>query len=297
MTEIHTPVLLAEVRDLLAPRAGARVFDGTVGAGGHAAALAPLLGPGGLYVGLDRDPEILAAARARLEPLGPLVRLRRGRFGDLAAIAAEEAPRGFDAILLDLGVSSLQLDRPERGFSFGAEGPLDMRMDPDDERTAAHLVNRLPEEELANLIFRFGEERLSRRIARAIVDERRRARIETTGALARVVERAVPRGYERGRIHPATRTFQALRIAVNGELDELERALDAAPGALAPGGRLAVIAFHSLEDRLVKNELRLAAKEGRLRLLTKKPLAAGEAEVRENRRARSAKLRVAEKPM
>jgi 16S rRNA (cytosine1402-N4)-methyltransferase len=294
--DVHVPVLLAEVRTLLAPREDARFFDGTVGAGGHAAVLAPLLGPRGLYVGIDRDPEILEVARARLASLGPVARLRRGRFGDVAAIAREDAPGGFDAILLDLGVSSLQLDRPARGFSFSAEGPLDMRMDPEDETTAAHLVNRLPEQELADLIYRLGEERLSRRIARAIVEERRRARIETTGALANIVARAVPRGYERGRIHPATRTFQALRIAVNRELDELERALDAAPDALRPGGRLVVISFHSLEDRLVKTKLREAAKAGRLALLVKKPLTASEEEVQSNRRARSAKLRAAERP-
>jgi 16S rRNA (cytosine1402-N4)-methyltransferase len=293
---VHRPVLVAEVKDLLALRPGARVLDGTVGAGGHAAVLAPLVAPDGLYVGVDRDPEILEVARAALAPLGPLVRLRRARFGDLAKIAREEAPRGFDAILLDVGVSSLQLDRPGRGFGFAAEGPLDMRMDPADETTAADLVNGLPEEELADLIFRYGEERLSRRIARAIVLERRRARIETTGALARIVAAAVPRGYERGRIHPATRTFQALRIAVNDELGELERALAAAPAALAPGGRIAVISFHSLEDRLVKNAFRDAAKAGRLAVLTRKPITAGEAEVRENRRARSAKLRAAERP-
>jgi 16S rRNA (cytosine1402-N4)-methyltransferase len=294
--EVHVPVLVAEVRDLLAPRPGARFLDGTVGAGGHAAALAPLLAPGGLYIGIDRDPDILEIARARLAPLGALVRLRAGRFGDLAEIAREEAPGGLDAIFLDVGVSSLQLDRPERGFSFAVEGPLDMRMDRAGGITAADLVNRLPEAELADLIYRYGEERLSRRIARAIVEERRRARIETTSHLARVVERAVPGRYEGGRIHPATRTFQALRIAVNGELSELERALAAAPGALAPGGRIAVISFHSLEDRIVKNAFRHAAKAGRLEVLTKKPLVATEDEVRGNRRARSAKLRAARRP-
>ncbi len=300
MAEVHVPVLVAEVRDLLAPRPGARIFDGTVGAGGHAAALAPLVGPEGLYVGVDRDPQILEVARERLAPIAARVplRLRRARFGDLAAIAREEAPGGFDAVLLDLGVSSLQLDRPERGFSFAAEGPLDMRMEPDrpDLPPAADLVNELPEAELAELIYRHGEERFARRIARAIVEARRRARIETTGDLARIVEAAVPRGYERGRIHPATRTFQALRIAVNDELGELGRALAALPGVLAPGGRAAVISFHSLEDRLVKNAFRDAARAGRLRILTKKPVRPSEAEVRANRRARPAKLRAAERP-
>ena len=293
---VHIPVLLAEVREALAARPGARILDGTVGAGGHAAAIAPMLAPGGLYVGVDRDPEILALAGARLAGLGPLVRLVRGTFDDLEALAKEHAPGGFDGILLDIGVSSLQLDRPERGFSFGADGPLDMRMDPDQLESAEHVVNRTPEEDLANIIYQFGEERLSRRIARAIVEARRRAPIRTTGELADLVTRTLPRGYEKGRIHPATRTFQALRIYVNDELGMLERAIAALPAALAPGGRAAVIAFHSLEDRIVKHALRDAAKAGTLEVLTKKPIEAGQPELQANRRSRSAKMRVARRP-
>jgi len=259
--------------------------------------LAPGLRPGGLYLGLDRDAHALAVARERLQDLGDVVRLRHGRFGDLeAALAAAGFPR-LDGLLLDIGVSSMQFDTPGRGFAFDRPGPLDMRMDPEEATdTAADLVNDLPERDLADLIFRLGEERLSRRIARAIAEERRRAPIRTTDRLADVVARAVPRSADTRRLHPATRTFQALRIAVNDELGELERALEAVPRVLAPGGRAAVISFHSLEDRLVKHAFREGAKAGRLAVVTKKPVVAGEDEVRANRRARSAKLRVAERP-
>jgi 16S rRNA (cytosine1402-N4)-methyltransferase len=203
----------------------------------------------------------------------------------------------LDGILLDLGVSSHQLDRPERGFGFAVEGPLDMRMDPVGQtETAADLVNRLPERELADLIFRLGEDRFSRRIARALVLERRRAPIVSTTRLAEVVRRAVPRTRDARRIHPATRTFQALRIAVNRELEALEAALAAAPDLLRrPGGRIAAISFHSLEDRLVKLAFREAERAGTLAVLTRKPVRASDAEVEANRRARSAKLRVAER--
>jgi 16S rRNA (cytosine1402-N4)-methyltransferase len=321
---LHVPVLVAEVLAALAPRPGARVLDGTLGAGGHAAAILARIAPGGLYVGVDRDAEVLEAARARLLSLGAevdgetapgappdapargaRVRIVHGTFDALASLALAHAPAdpsagraaGFDAVLLDVGVSSLQLDRPERGFGFAASGPLDMRMDPSSgEESAADLVRRLSEEDLANLIFEYGEERLSRRIARAICESRRRGRIETTGQLADIVAAAVPARYEGGRIHPSTRTFQALRIAVNDELGQLERALAALPAALAPGGRAAVISFHSLEDRIVKHALKDAAKSGLLHVLTKKPVEAGEDEVRANRRARSAKLRAAMRP-
>ncbi len=255
--------------------------------------LAPLVAPGGLYVGVDRDPEILSIAGSRLAALGPLCHLVRGTFDDLPALARDHAPAGFDAILLDLGVTSLQLDRPERGFGFLAPGPLDMRMDPDAPESAATLVATLREAELADLIYAYGEERMSRRIARAIVEARRRVPIRTTTDLADIVVAALPRSYERGRIHPATRTFQALRIAVNDEMGMLERALAALPRALAPGGRAAAISFHSLEDRQVKIAFREAQKAGFLDILTKKPIEAGPEEVARNRRARSAKLRAA----
>jgi len=305
MTEPHLPVLLAEVLAGLAPalRPGAVVFDGTIGAGGHAREILPRLLPGGRYVGADRDQAALALAEARVreggeEHAGALCLLHR-RFGDLAEIAREQAPDGFSAILLDVGVSSMQIDEGARGFSFrddAGRAPLDMRMDPSAGPTAADFLHDLTEEELANLIYRYGEERLSRRIAKAICRARKAGGLTTTGALADTISSAVGRGYERGRIHPATRTFQALRIAVNDELGELERALAAIPDALRPGGRAAVVSFHSLEDRLVKHAFRDAKKAGRLQVLTKKPIVAGPDEVRSNRRARSAKLRIAERP-
>jgi len=305
---VHVPVLVDEVLHALAPRPGARFLDGTLGAGGHARVIIPLLGPGGLYVGLDRDPEILEIARARLAGLGEAhgvrVVLLHAEFDALKALAREHTPSdattgrraGWDGLLLDVGVSSLQIDRAARGFSFAQEGPLDMRMDPSRGESAADLVRSLPEEDLANLIYRYGEERLSRRVARAIVMARKVAPIRSTNELAEVVRRSLPGRYEGGRIHPATRTFQALRIAVNDELGMLERAVADLPKSLAPGGRAAIIAFHSLEDRIVKTAFKEAAKAERLTLLSKRPVTATEAEIARNRRARSAKLRGALRP-
>jgi 16S rRNA (cytosine1402-N4)-methyltransferase len=301
----HLPVLPAEVRAALAPRQGGSYIDGTLGGGGHALDTLLAALPGGRLLGIDADPAALAAARARLEAAGvpPMsYTLQHGRFGDMAAIARNAGFGPVDGILLDLGVSSHQLDTPERGFSFSADGPLDMRLDPTRGPTAADLVNTLPEVALADIIYRYGEERGSRRIARLIVERRQQAPITTTGELAAVVARAIGRG-GRDKIHPATRTFQALRIAVNGELDQLEAALPQAVELLAPGGRLAVISFHSLEDRIVKLFFRAESGYGgsmnertpRLAIVTKKPVEAGEAETAENPRARSAKLRVAER--
>ncbi|MFO7166471.1 MAG: 16S rRNA (cytosine(1402)-N(4))-methyltransferase RsmH [Chloroflexota bacterium] len=289
----HTPVLLAEVLEQLAPRPGGRYIDGTLGGGGHAAAILEASGPDGRLLGLDVDPAALAAAGARLAPFGERATLARGNFRDLAALAREHGFDPADGVLLDLGVSSYQLDTPERGFSFQSDAPLDMRLDPQGEVTAADLVNELPEGELADLIYRFGEERGSRRIARLVAEARRRRRIETTAELAAIVARAL--GGRHGKIHPATRTFQALRIAVNRELESLELALPQAVELLAPGGRVAVISFHSLEDRIVKLFFRAEAQAGRLRILTKKPLEASDAEARANPRSRSAKLRAAER--
>ena len=282
----HASVLLREALELLAVRPGGLWVDGTVGLGGHAEAILRASGPDGRLLGTDRDGETLERARARLAPFGDRARLEQQDFRDVPRQLAGEAA---DGILLDLGVSSVQLDDPERGFSFQAEGPLDMRLDRTARTTAADLVNGLPERDLADLIYEYGEERASRRIARAIVREREREPIETTTRLADVVRRAAPRSSRPG-LHPATRTFQALRIRTNRELDRLPEALTALAACLAPGGRLAVIAFHSLEDRPVKQTFRALGGQG-YRELARKPVRPGEDETRENPRARSARLR------
>ncbi len=282
----HQPVLLAEVMELLAVTPGGFYVDGTVGLGGHSAEILARSAPTGRLLAVDRDAQAVARARQRFASCGERVRVLKGDFRDLRAVLEAE-PRGPDGLLLDLGVSSLQLDDPARGFSFRADGPLDMRMDQESGETAAALVNRLPEKELADLIYGYGEERASRRIARAIVEARRRQRLETTGELAHVVRRVV-----RGRPghHPATRTFQALRIAVNRELEGLGQTVRELAGTLAPRGRLAVIAFHSLEDREIKHAFRDLGRSG-FRLLTRKPVRPGRDELRDNPRARSARLR------
>ena len=273
--------------DLLAVRAGGLYVDGTLGLGGHAAEILRRSSPEGRVIGFDRDKEAQGRAREALASFAPRVRFVHGDFREVPKTLGQEEA---DGILLDLGVSSLQLDRAERGFSFRQDGPLDMRMDQSGGPTAADLVNRLPEDELANLIYRLGEERASRGIARAIVAARQRRHFETTGELAEVVRRAAGRSRRAG-LDPATCTFQALRIAVNGELDDLEGALESLARCLAPGGRLVVIAFHSLEDRPVKHTFRkLAAREG-FAVLTKKAVRPSEAETRDNPRARSARLR------
>jgi 16S rRNA (cytosine1402-N4)-methyltransferase len=287
----HEPVLLEETMELLAVSAGGFWVDGTVGLGGHAREILRRSAPDGTLLGLDRDPRALDHARARLAEFGDRARLQQADYRQLPGLLGGRRPRG---VLLDLGVSSLQLDDPERGFSFQREGPLDMRMDPGQHTTAADLVNRLPERELADLIYRWGEERGSRRVARSIVWARTRAPLRTTTELAAAVRRALPRrGHGRGRgpgIDPATRTFQALRIAVNAELENLGPFLETVVEGLEEGGRLAVIAFHSLEDREVKQAFRALAGRGH-RLLTKKPLRPGEEEERRNPRSRSARLR------
>jgi 16S rRNA (cytosine1402-N4)-methyltransferase len=290
----HVPVMRAEVVAALAPARGGTFVDGTVGLGGHASAL--LEAGATSVVGIDRDAEALAVARERLAPWGVRVTLVHADYRQLPAVLDERGLGRVDGVLVDLGVSSLQLEGEGRGFSFQRDEPLDMRMDRSAGPTAADLVAALSERDLADVIFQLGEERYSRRIARAVVDARRHGPVATTGQLAAIVRRAVPyRGYSP--IHPATRTFQALRIRVNGELDGLDRFIEDACRRLAPGGRLAVIAFHSLEDRVVKHTLRrLAADESlALRLLTKKPQSPGDAEVEANPRARSAHLRAAER--
>jgi len=284
----HVPVLLQEVMANLNPKAGDRLIDCTLGGAGHTAALLDRSGPDGQLLALDADPDALERARTRLADFGKRVIFVHSNFSDLYKVATAHGFDAVDGILMDLGLSSDQL-ASTRGFSFQHAGALDMRFDPAQLESAADLVNTLDGDELADLIYEYGEERLSRRIARAIVMARP---IRTAEQLAEVIADAIGR---RGRLHPATRTFQALRIAVNDELNALKNALPAAVNLLKPGGRLAVISFHSLEDRIVKQFIRHAAQEKTLRRLHKKPIAPGETEIKANPRARSAKLRVAEK--
>jgi 16S rRNA (cytosine1402-N4)-methyltransferase len=303
---VHKPVLLAEVLAALRPAPGGCWADGTLGGGGHAAALLAASVPDGWLYGCDRDGVALAAARQRLAEFAGRCELRQADFSGLASWV----PAGScDGVVLDLGVSSPQLDWPERGFSFQADGPLDMRMDPSSGPTAADLVNELSADELADVFWQFGEERDSRRLARAIEHDRRQRRIATTRQLAELIERVKPRS---GRTHPATQIFQALRLAVNDELGSLRQGLGAALQILKPGGRAAIISFHSLEDRIVKEFGHAGArdyefdgpvdvpeyrrpKRPELKWLTRKPVPAGPAEQAENPRSRSAKLRVLEK--
>jgi 16S rRNA (cytosine1402-N4)-methyltransferase len=281
----HASVLLAESLELLAVRPGGTYVDGTVGLGGHAASILERSSPDGRLLGLDKDNEALERAAERLRPFGERARLVHADYREIPRVLGQERA---DGILLDLGTSSFQLDTAERGFSFRADGPLDMRMDRSSGETAADVVNRTREAELADIIYRFGEERKSRHIAGAIVAARRRERIRTTGELAAIVRRAA--GRSRPGLDPATRTFQALRIHVNRELDDLGPALAAIAGCLAPRGRMAVIAFHSLEDREVKHTFRALASKGFV-VLTRRPLRPGPAEVAGNPRSRSARLR------
>lgn len=290
---MHQPVLVREVIAGLEPTRGDVVVDGTVGAGGHAEAILPRILPGGRLIGIDQDAEAIARARARLAPFAEAVTLVQANARELQTTLDQLGVAQADRLLFDLGLSSDQLDEAGRGFSFLQEGPLDMRMDRRQPATAGQLVNRLPERELAMIIQRFGEERHARRIARSIVRARQRRPIRTTIELSRVVAEASP--WPRARLHPATRTFQALRIAVNHELESLEAALPQAVERLRPGGRIAVISFHSLEDRVVKRTFRVYAKEHRLKLVTKRPLGPSAEEVAANPRARSARLRIAEK--
>ncbi len=300
----HRPVLYQEIILSLRPFSPGLYLDGTVGAGGHAWGILEASQPGGRLLGLDVDPQALAAARERLSEFGGRAALVQASYTDLPDQLSRIGWPAVDGILIDLGVSSMQIDTPERGFSFQADGPLDMRFDPRQALRASDLVNDLPERELADLIWRYGEELNSRKIARAIVQARP---LSTTRQLAEVIRRT---SRQRGKIHPATRTFQALRISVNQELQALETVLPVAVNALVSGGRLAVIAFHSLEDRLVKQ---FAQRESRdcicspeqpvctcghkatLKIITRHPIEASEVEKKDNSRSRSAKLRVVEK--
>jgi 16S rRNA (cytosine1402-N4)-methyltransferase len=295
----HVPVLLKPAIEFLAVQRGGTYIDATVGLGGHSWEIAKRIGREGHLIGFDKDPAALERARERLTQLPaelvgdwPLIELVHASFNEVAQHVASSSA---DGLLADLGVSSMQLENASRGFSFQAEGPLDMRMNPLSGVTAEQVVNRIDERELADAIYEFGEERRSRRIARAVV----RARpIHTTAQLADVISAAArPMNQAERRIHPATRTFQALRILVNHELDDLRALLtqDGARQVLKPGGRLVIISFHSLEDRIVKDALRDGARDGVYQLLTKKPVTAEEQEIDRNPRSRSAKLRAAER--
>ncbi|MEM6959860.1 MAG: 16S rRNA (cytosine(1402)-N(4))-methyltransferase RsmH [Myxococcota bacterium] len=286
----HVPVLPAETLDGLAPRDGGLYADLTLGGGGHAQAVLEASAPTGKLVGVDRDETALVAASARLQPFCRRTQFFHGAFGDFAALAAREHLGPFDGVLADVGVSSPQLDDSQRGFSFRESGPLDMRMDRSAGVSAKDFIAARTQDELADVIYEFGEERRSRPIARSIKDAEHAGELETTADLARAVRRVF--GGARSRIDPATRTFQAIRIAVNDELRQLDRLLASIPDLLSPGGRFAVISFHSLEDRRVKWAFR---KDERLSPLTKKPIVAGEAERATNPRSRTAKLRVAER--
>jgi 16S rRNA (cytosine1402-N4)-methyltransferase len=293
----HIPVMPKEVLSWLVREASRIYLDCTVGYSGHAEQILEASSPDCRLIGLDRDVAAIAASRKRLARFGDRVLLVHGHFMDLKQHLAASGIGQVDGILFDLGVSSLQLEEPARGFSFQVDGPLDMRMDQSMSGTAADLVNRWLEPQLADAIFQFGEERFSRRIARAIVRARERRPLATTRELVSVIEGAVPANYRRGRIHCATRTFQAIRIAVNQELQCLEPALRSAADALSPGGRLCVISFHSLEDRIVKHTLRTLSSKNdpALMVLTKKPQVPTREESDVNPRSRSAKLRAAQR--
>ena len=291
----HVPVLYQQVLEYLTPRRGGVYVDCTLGFAGHASAIARCLGPEGHLIGFDRDPQAMALAETRLKELAvelgdtmPRVTLHGEPFSRIAEFVSAGSA---DGILADFGVSSMQLDQPERGFSFQADGPLDMRQDTRQRLTAEQVVNEMDEKQLANLIYEYGEERRSWRTARAIV----RARpLASTSQLAKVVAGSA-QSISKERIHPATRTFQALRIYVNRELDEMRELMEAVPRLLRPAGRVVAISFHSLEDRIVKDALRAGAAEGVWDVLTKKPVTATEDEMARNPRARSAKLRAAVK--
>jgi len=294
---VHNPVLQGVLQANLDYASDAVVVDATIGQGGHATKLAESLGEEGLLVGLDVDACGLAVARRRLAGVRCRVELHRENFRYLDKVLKTLDLGQVDVILADLGVSSAQLEDSERGFSFQVDGPLDMRMDDREKQTARDLVNRLPEKQLADLLWHYGEERQSRRIARAIVTARRKRPLERTEELVWVINEALGlrgRG-RRSKIHPATRTFQALRIKLNDELGSLEHLLDLGPQLLKAGGRIAIISFHSLEDRRVKHNFRTHAQEGAYEVITRKPILADEEERRRNPRSRSAKLRVAKR--
>lgn len=287
----HISVLLNEVLGLLDPKPGEFFIDGTTDGGGHAAAVIERVGPTGMFLGLDWDAGMVDRLRERFRNTKGKILLEHSNYAEVRKVMDRHKSPQADGLLLDLGFSSTQLE-DARGMSFQKDEPLDMRYDTTaDVPTAADVVNGLPEKELADMIYQYGEERMSRRIAKHIVEQRRKKKIQTTKDLADMVAGAVGKGYEKGRIHPATRVFQALRIYVNRELKNLETILADCGRIVKPGGRIAIISFHSLEDRIVKTRFKEMEKEGKGKILTKKPITATEEEIRQNPRSRSAKLR------
>ncbi|MFH1061626.1 MAG: 16S rRNA (cytosine(1402)-N(4))-methyltransferase RsmH [Candidatus Omnitrophota bacterium] len=291
----HVPVMLNEVLSYLQLLPGKVIVDCTVGEAGHSEGILRKITPGGQLIGIDQDDDALSLSRRRLSCFDGSFTLVNRNFQGIRDVIQSLGLNAMDGVLFDLGVSNLQFTDPERGFSFQFDGPLNMRMDKKAQITAFDLINNLSEEEIANLIFQFGEERFSRRIARRIVSQRNNKVITSTQELADIVIAALPVKERYKKIHPATKTFMALRIAVNRELEVLQSGLIDAIDLLSPGGRICVISFHSLEDRIVKHEFRAQAKKGVLKIITKRPLVPGEPELAENRKSRSAKLRVAEK--
>ena len=310
MSSYHTPVLVEEVIDGLLCRPGGVFVDGTLGGGGHASRILEAIGPGGLLIGLDKDGDAIEESRKTLAPFGARAILEKADFSALSRVLLSLGIAEVDGILFDLGVSSYQLDKAERGFSFHGDHLLDMRMDREQEVSAYDFVNEAPEEELRRVIWKYGEERMARSIAKHIVRAREKEPLRTTLSLADVVTRACPPSARNRKIHPATRTFQAIRIWVNNELDNLEGAITSAMDNLRPGGRFCVVSFHSLEDRIVKNAFRswartcvcppdipvcVCRRQQKMRVLTAKPILPREEEIIANPRARSARLRVAER--
>lgn len=293
--KFHIPVMLGEVVDYLNLGPGKVIVDATIGTGGHSKEILKRIMPGGRLIGIDRDEESLAVARERLSANSSACEFVYGNFIDLDAILKDLNIKKIDGILFDLGISSYQLENPGRGFSFQYDGPLDMRLDRNSYISAYDLVNNLNEDEISAMLWNFGEERWHNRIARFLVEEREKHAITTTEQLSKVVVKAIPPKYRHYRIHPATRTFQAVRIAVNRELQTLEVAINKALQLLESSARICVISFHSLEDRIVKFGFRKAAAEGKIKIITAKPLTPQVAEIKENPSSRSSKLRVAEK--
>ncbi len=310
MIHYHIPVMAQEILQYLSPKSDGFYLDGTMGGAGHSALILQASSPDGRLLALDRDDDAIRYGKEHLSCFGERVAVLKSNFSDISFVARSYAPEGFDGILLDLGVSSFQLDEAERGFSYMKEGRLDMRMDQSQELDAKYLVNHETEERLAEILYTYGEEKWAKRIAKFIVEERKKEPIETTGRLVEIVKAAIPKGAREKDQHPAKRTFQAIRIVVNDELGELEKGIESTVSVLKPGGRIAIITFHSLEDRIVKEKFRFLAQDcicpphtpicickhkAVLKLITRKPVLPSESEVLNNPRSRSAKLRVAEK--